>query len=134
MTRINIIKVEDLYDQHLMAEYREIQHIPKALQRSLNKKEGFSMNEIPSTFTLGKGHVKFFYNKGLYLNERYKQLVRELQKRQFSIIDKGFRLDLFPTDLQNGWEPTEKDMQIVKNRIKERVNLKINWYKKTLYV
>ena len=66
MTRINIIPVEDLTDQHLMAEYREIFMIGPALQKSLQS-ESWNSNKIPNKFTLGKGHVMFFYDKGKYL-------------------------------------------------------------------
>jgi len=35
MTRINIIPTEELADQHLVAEYREMFMVGSALQRSL---------------------------------------------------------------------------------------------------
>ena len=71
MTRINIIAVSELTDQHLIAEYREITMVPAALKRTLNSKAGFSKNKIPDKFTLNRGHVYFFYDKGLYLDKRY---------------------------------------------------------------
>ena len=80
MTRINIINVEDLTDQHLIAEYREIFMIGPALQRSLNSKN-WDPESIPDEYCLGKGHVKFFYNKGQYLHKRYLLLINEMKKR-----------------------------------------------------
>lgn len=35
MTRINLVPVEELMDQHLFAEFREIKMVPKSLRRSL---------------------------------------------------------------------------------------------------
>ena len=72
MTRINIIPVSELTDQHLIAEYREITMVPAALMRTLNSKSGLNKQKIGNKFTLNKGHVYFFYDKGLYLYNRYK--------------------------------------------------------------
>lgn len=33
MTRINIVPVEKLYDQHLLAEHREIKRIPNVIKQ-----------------------------------------------------------------------------------------------------
>ena len=64
MTRINIIPVQELFDQHLIAEYREITMVPAALNRTINSKAGLKVSKINKPFTLNKGHVYFFYNKG----------------------------------------------------------------------
>ena len=61
MTRINIIPVEELTDQHLMSEYREIFMIGSSFQLSLNSKN-WDPQKIPKKFTLGTGHVMFFYD------------------------------------------------------------------------
>ena len=76
MTRINIIPPEDLYDQHLIAEYREITMVPVALSRTLKSKVGFDESKIEDRYTLNKGHVYFFYNKGEYLHKRYKKIIK----------------------------------------------------------
>ena len=54
MTRINIISVSELYDQHLIAEYREITMVPAALKRTLNSKKGLDQSKIPINYTLNK--------------------------------------------------------------------------------
>ena len=65
MTRINLIKPAELSDQHLIAEYREIFMVGSALQRSIRSSMWERTKKcLPSNFTLNKGHVKFFYNKG----------------------------------------------------------------------
>ena len=83
MARINIIPPQELTDQHLIAEYREITMIPGSLNRTLNSKVGFKKERVGKVFTLNRGHVYFFYDKGKYLNKRYDELVLEM-------IDRGF--------------------------------------------
>ena len=57
MTRINIIPPRELYDQHLIAEYREMLMVPASLKRTLASKQGLQLNKIPKTFTLNTGHA-----------------------------------------------------------------------------
>lgn len=133
MSRINLIPPKDLYDQHLMAEFREIRHIGKALQRSLNrKKTPFNKNEIPKKFKLNKGHVKFFYNKGYFLHKRFIEIKQELLNRNFNINkNTKFNNQDFPKDFYNDWSPTKEEIKISMCRINKRLNEKKNFYKKT---
>ena len=67
MTRINVgVKPSELTGKHLLAEHREIKRIPNCI-----KKGRYKMTGIPNKFKLGTGHVKFFYNKLLFLKNRY---------------------------------------------------------------
>ena len=134
MTRINLISPKELTDQHLIAEYREITMVPAALKRTINSKAGLQLNQIPKEFTLNKGHVKFFYNKGLYLQKRYNQLIKEMKKRGFSPNPKRqFPKEIFLPNLYNDWNPSLKDKKIIIKRINEKIKMKPNWYKKTAY-
>jgi deoxyribonuclease (pyrimidine dimer) len=54
MTRINIIPVEELMDQHLVAEYREITMVPASLARTLLPKTGLEYKKIPKSYTLNR--------------------------------------------------------------------------------
>ena len=129
MTRINIIPVEELTDQHLIAEYREIFMIGSALQKSLNSKN-WDPKRIPKKFKLGEGHVMFFYDKGKYLYKRYTSIVEELTKRNFNLDkDRQFKVTQFPTEYYNDWEPTKKDQEIIRKRIEERIQQKPEWYR-----
>ena len=70
MTRINVgIRASVLTDKHLMAEHREIKRIPNCIAKGR-----FNMKGQPDLFTLGTGHVKFFYDKCGYLLKRYEEL------------------------------------------------------------
>lgn len=129
MTRINIIPVEELTDQHLMAEYREMFMVGSALQKSL-KSPNWDKNRIPKELTLGTGHVMFFYDKGQYLYKRYSQIQKELTKRNYK-LDKTrlFKVTQFPTEYYNDWTPTDRDRTILRERIQERINEKPEWYR-----
>lgn len=133
MTRINIIPPQRLYDQHLIAEYREIFMVAAALKRSLKAKKGFSLSQIPKNFTLGKGHIKFFYDKGKYLYKRYTLLTEEMESRCFKPnIKRRFPSEIFiKNNLFNDWQPRRKDFGIILMRLKHKISLKPDWYRKT---
>jgi len=134
MTRVNIIPPQDLMDQHLMAEYREIRHVGPSLSRSINSGK-FYLNNIPKKYTLNKGHVKFFYNKGRYLYRRFNELKCELIKRGYNINDDiTFNTDYFSNEYFNDWIPTSEDIKINLERINHRISEKPNFYKKTKYI
>lgn len=63
MTRINCVPVQELSGPHLVAEYRELPRV-FALVRKAALRGSFSQ---PETYTLGKGHVLFFYTRLEYL-------------------------------------------------------------------
>lgn len=140
MTRINLIPPKELSDQHLFAEFREIKMVPKSLNRSIisaRRKWGEAWSEmlfsrIPLEFTLNTGHVTFFYDKGLYLYNRYEQLKKELDKRGVN-YNKQAELDpdgiMFNGPWFNDYKPTVKALRIVQERIQNKLLEKPHWYK-----
>lgn len=134
MTRINLIPVKLLADQHLFAEWREIKMVPAALRRSLRTKSvNDILNSIPKRYTLNAGHVKFFYNKMKYLTDRYTLLSNELLERSYSLSKIGtfkqFTLSIpavFDTD---NWLPDKQEVRINVQRISTRINEKPGWYR-----
>lgn len=74
MTRINVIAVEDLSNEHLMAEYRELPRIFTHV-----RKHGIQKDRIPEQYTLGKGHVLFFTDKLDWLHARFCDISWELE-------------------------------------------------------
>ena len=133
MTRINIVEPSELTDQHLIAEYREIFMVAGSLNRTLNSKNGYEESRVPKHYTLNKGHVYFFYNKGKYLHNRYNELILEMERRGFSPSnDRPFPFSIFSdNDLYNDWTPRVEDYKIIRQRIEERISLKPDWYRKT---
>ena len=134
MTRINIIPPSELTDQHLIAEYREITMVPGSLKRTLKSKSGFRQSRVSKRYTLNAGHVYFFYDKGLYLNKRYDELVEEMKLRGFNPDpNRKFPREVFPSELYNDWMPTLEEQKVVKQRIEEKIKMKPNWYRHTKY-
>ncbi|KGG12155.1 MULTISPECIES: pyrimidine dimer DNA glycosylase/endonuclease V [Prochlorococcus] len=133
MTRINLVEPSTLSDQHLIAEYREIFMVGSALQRSLKSKNwSLTKKTLPEEFTLNKGHVKFFYNKGKYLHKRYLAIVDEMKARGMKPDPKRiFKKDQWPQDMYNEWKPKNKDLMIIMQRIQHKINKKPEWYRWT---
>ena len=131
MTRINLVPPEELSDQHLVAEYREIFMVGSSLQRSLRSPNWEKTKKsIPKQFTLNKGHVRFFYDKGKYLSERYDELIKEMKRRKMSPDpSRTFKKEQWPDDLFNTWRPNDYDLKVVRTRIEMKIKLKPNWYK-----
>ena len=116
MTRINVgIQPVELNNQHLIAEHREIKRIPNCIAKGKYNMEG-----IPDKFKLGIGHVKFFYNKLLYLKNRYISLYNECIKRGFNVQNYISAWDNVPEELMNDYVVEENDIEIIKQRINER--------------
>jgi hypothetical protein len=118
MTRINIaIPPAELNTRHLLAEHRELKRIPNCVSRGR-----FNLKSIPKEFTLGKGHVSFFYDKLEYLRKRYEDLYEECINRNFNVSYYGNAWDDIPSELMNDYTPTQKDEQIIRQRIKEKLD------------
>ena len=131
MTRINLVPITELSDQHLVAEYREIFMVGPSLQRSLKSPNWNKTKEtLPKEFTLNKGHVKFFYNKGKYLYNRYLELIKEMKNRGMNPDPlRKFKREQWPDELFNDWMPSANDLEIIRERIQLRIKQKPNWYR-----
>ncbi|HLC87235.1 MAG TPA: pyrimidine dimer DNA glycosylase/endonuclease V [Candidatus Nanoarchaeia archaeon] len=123
MVRVNIINPRNLADQHLIAEYQEI----IMLLGYVKKHPKTSLDKIPANYLLGPGHILFFKNKLKYLKNRHEQLRKEMQKRGFQPKKKISLMGL-PKEFVRNWSPTDKDKQIIKKRLIERVSMKPSWY------
>ena len=120
MTRINVgIRPVELTNKHLIAEHREIKRIPNCITKGR-----FDMRGQPEAFKLGKGHVKFFYDKLGYLKQRYELLYLECLNRGFNVQYYGNAWDGISPELMGGYEPTSYDREIIQERINNRLNTK----------
>lgn len=116
MTRINIgIGPKLIKTKHLLAEHREIKRIPNTVRSGKA-----IIKDIPQEFCLGKGHVKFFYNKLGYLLNRYKQIYNECLYRKCNVTDySGAWKDISP-ELMSDYTPTVEDIEIISKRLKDK--------------
>mgnify|MGYP003122822287 CR=1 FL=1 len=118
MTRINVgIPPAELVNQHLLAEHRELKRIPNCVAKGK-----YNMDGIPEVFKLGTGHVKFFYNKLLYLKKRYVSLYEECVKRGFNVQNYIEAWNDVPEELMNDYKVKSNDAKIIRERINERLN------------
>ena len=127
MTRINVVAPRDLCDQHLLAEYRELPRVFGAawhfLDSAMYRERGITT--LPKHYTMGTGHVKFFYSRLGYCFLRHKSLVCEATKRGFNVT--GINLDpdvlrKFPLEMRRDYAPTEEALRINRERIDERLS------------
>lgn len=124
--RINCIPAEYLTDQHLRAEWVEMLMLPAFMKRSLKAKNRIDIDES-TEYKLNTGHAKFFYNKLKYVENRYKEIEKEMISRGFK-ANPSLDLSMFPDELFNGWKPTKEDMIKNVNRILTRISEKPLWY------
>jgi len=129
VTRINLgIPPKELTNKHLIAEHRELKRIPNVVAKGR-----FNLSSIPQEFSLGKGHVSFFYDKLGHLKERYIELYNECISRGFNVQNYLKSWDCIPQELMNGYTPTEKDIHIIRERIADRLANPIAKQKKMDY-
>ena len=127
MTRINVVPVKELLDEHLRAEYREITRIPNHLVKVGMKP---NMDNQPSRYTLGTGHVKFFYDKMAWLRKRFEELSIEMDTRGFK-TGKEWSYQL-PVSLSKDYKVTEEDLKVNRERIIDRMPKNPHYYSKRL--
>ena len=114
MTRINVVPVWELSDQHLIAEYHEL---PRVLKQNIN------ITDAPDKYCLGKGHMKWAKRFGLFTSCRYGQILAEMEYRGFK-TNYGMIMDCN----EESYRPTQEDIELNRNRLREKYQLKPNWY------
>lgn len=86
------------------------------------------MDGQPAKFTLGKGHVKFFYDKLRFLQNRYNSLHAECIARSFSVQDYSSAWSGVPEHLYMDYEETEEDRGLIVERILSKgFTLRYEW-------
>lgn len=116
MTRVNTVSPSVLTDEHLLVELRELARIPNSVREGRAIIKG-----IPRDYCMGEGHVKFFYNKLLFIKNRHDLLRIEYRKRWGK--DFSFMLSLkdLPAHLCNNWKPTKEDKLVNYKRLEEKL-------------
>ena len=117
MTRINVVSVAELCDQHLLAEHRELTRIPN----DIVKREGNVPLSKAKVYLLGAGHVTFFRNKLKFLKNRYDALHQECLDRGFNVVYKWPDKASEYVELWQDYAVTEEDILLNQKRIQERM-------------
>lgn len=133
MTRINLVDVSLLTDQHLFAEYREITRIFGLVQKSCHNHDTKTiLAKIPANYRLGTGHVLFFYDKLAFIENRYFALRDELLGRGFAITLKDDIVDFrkhIDERFYQDFVPSQDDVAISVSRLVQKVQEKPHWYR-----
>lgn len=126
MTRINLVPTKELSDQHLLAEYHEL---PRVIKQNIDTRDA------PMKYCLGKGHMKWAKLFSASTVRRYYDLYNEMVYRGFhpnykwqSLFDIWCNQDEFTI---NFYYPSKDDIDLSRNRLIEKYNLKPNYYKWT---
>lgn len=126
MTRINVVPVSELCDQHLLAEHRELTRIPNGL---IDGRLKFEYPDRPDEYTLGAGHIKFFTDKLRFLYARYQFLDEECVKRGFNVqhIWPPYFMNKTTLRYWNDYRPDNRALRLNRARIEERMPAKARW-------
>jgi hypothetical protein len=125
MTRVNLVDPRFLQTKHLVAEYRELPRIFALIRKAQDRGESPNDPRNPKVYTLGKGHVRFFYNKAQWLVERQEKLIAECIRREINIqyTTTDHLLDNLDKKWCNNWLPTKEEININIARINARGGL-----------
>lgn len=131
MTRINVVPEQELSDQHLAGEYHEIARVFELARKASLK---YDPALLPKTeYTLGKGHVQFFYDKLSFISSRYVRLALEMRYRSYkrqlvSGVDLRVVLEIIQSAHDaipnpgwwNDYEPTPEALALNRLRLAEK--------------
>ena len=118
MTRINCVPVQELHPKHLVAEYRELPRVFKLAEAAYKKRLAI---KAPEKYTLGSGHVKFFYSRLGYCKIRFQNLVAEMISRGYSPNFVATPEVDLPPSWYGDWSPDDEALSINRKRIAERL-------------
>lgn len=122
MTRINVVPVQELSDQWLIAEYREL---PRALKCNI------SIEDAPNNYVLGSGHVKWARKHAIFTNRRMKSIIQEMNYRGFRVNFSANFNSYIKDNMRNDYRLNSNDIELNKNRLIEKYNKKPSFYKWT---
>lgn len=128
MTRINVVPVEELSDQHLITEYREL---PRVIKGKI------STAGAPADYKLGAGHVKWARSHLNYIIMRYSELVDEMLYRGFNVS--YYMSDLYhladymhaDKDIWKDYDVSANDLEVNRDRLLHKYKIRPTWYRWT---
>lgn len=120
MTRINVVPVQELADEQLKAEYRELPRVIKG---------DFNLKDAPDFYCLGKGHVKWAKKHSWWILCRYEELCDEMKYRGFQVnYPYENLLNKYYNTIGFGYVVTEDDIKLSRKRLVEKYQLKPSFY------
>lgn len=125
MTRINVIPPRLLSDKHLTAENYELPRIITAVEQLVAQGKMPSDTDIPDTYVLGRGHMKFFYDKFSFLLRHYSEINCEMNRRNMNPSREIFsnnqrRMIDIPIEWHNDFRPDAEALYLNMARLAKR--------------
>lgn len=128
MTRVNVIPVQELTDQHLLSELREAPRIFSQIE-----KYGHPGKKAPKLYMLGTGHVHHFCLHSEFIYGRVLELYSEWLDRgysfDFSVEEWTRRFTQLPQWSKLPYTVTDEALAINRARIAQRIAAKPSYYK-----
>jgi deoxyribonuclease (pyrimidine dimer) len=123
MTRINLVPPEELHKKHLVAEYHELPRVFTYVRMQLAKGKDPAKIKAPTEYTMGDGHVKFFYTRLGFLLNRQADLIIEMTRRKIKVRfdDVKGLAEGIPDHLMGDYEPTPEALAINRERLAQRL-------------
>lgn len=125
MTRINVVPVCELSDQHLIAEYHEL---PRTLKQNIN------ICDAPDGYVLGTGHMKWACRHWEYTYKRFIDLCNEMKYRGFNVNYDPNTLKLYLIKFLNTdgkYCVSNSDLALNRARIREKYHTRPEFYRWT---
>jgi deoxyribonuclease (pyrimidine dimer) len=117
MTRINVVPPEELTGRHLVAEYRELPRVYGLVLRAIARGE---KPVLAGRYTFGTGHVRFFYARLGWVDDRCRQLRVEMCRRGYKITEYPAVTGI-PREWYGTWKADAWALSINRARIAERL-------------
>ena len=127
MTRINTLKPTELSDQLVINELGEIGRVLLKVCERIDKDKPF--DDIPHEYTLGSGHMKFFFPRCGFIMNRYLELRKEYTNRTgktYSTVhltemtERMIKIRRFKPELWRNYVITPEARESCLKRIKDR--------------
>jgi deoxyribonuclease (pyrimidine dimer) len=125
VTRINVVPVDELTDNFLMAEYFELPRIFVLAKKHHDAGRVPADLDIPDTYRLGEGHMRFFYDKLRWLYQRHINLGIAGHGRELDLrVDPHTRIPnplwFMGTIWYGNYQPTPEAIQLNWDRLQFR--------------
>lgn len=120
MTRVNLVHPKELNVKHLVAEYKELPRIFGNVRAAIERGEVASDPRNPVKFTLGQGHMRFFYPRIQFLVTRQYALIREMLRRGYAPTYRDVVVTDIPWQWHGDYVPTLEALRLSRARLRER--------------
>lgn len=123
MTRVNLVKPQELHYKHLVAEFRENPRIFGLVRKAQGRGLTPDTMVTPAVYTLGPGHCRWFYPRLNFLRIRQELLIAEMLWRGYRPAHTDVEELVAGIDDHwfGDWTPDETAVAVSRARLQERL-------------